>query len=31
MQKWAVKILNDPINGFITVPQPLVLKLIDHK
>ena len=26
-----MKILNDPIYGFITVPHPLVLKLIDHK
>jgi HD superfamily phosphohydrolase len=26
----AKKILNDPIYGFITVPDPLVLKLIDH-
>ena len=24
------KILNDPIYGFITVPHPLVLRLIDH-
>lgn len=26
----AKKILNDPIYGFITVPHPLVLRLIDH-
>ncbi len=25
-----MKILNDPIYGFITVPHPLVLRLIDH-
>ncbi len=25
-----MKILNDPIYGFITVPDPLVLRLIDH-
>src|SRR5689334_20593333 len=25
------KILNDPIYGFITVPHPTVLRLIDHK
>lgn len=24
------KILNDPIHGFITVPHPLLLRLIDH-
>jgi HD superfamily phosphohydrolase len=24
------KILNDPIYGFITVPYPVVLRLIDH-
>ncbi len=24
------KILNDPIHGFITVPHPVVLRLIDH-
>ncbi|MBK9420863.1 MAG: HD domain-containing protein [Flavobacteriales bacterium] len=26
----ATKILNDPIYGFITVPHPLLLRLIDH-
>jgi HD superfamily phosphohydrolase len=26
----ATKILNDPIYGFIAVPHPLVLRLIDH-
>ena len=26
----AGKILNDPIYGFITVPDPVVLRLIDH-
>ncbi len=26
----AGKILNDPIYGFITVPHPVVLRLIDH-
>ncbi len=26
----STKILNDPIYGFITVPSPLVLRLIDH-
>lgn len=26
----STKILNDPIHGFITVPHPLLLRLIDH-
>jgi HD superfamily phosphohydrolase len=26
----STKILNDPIYGFITVPHPLLLRLIDH-
>lgn len=26
----ATKILNDPVYGFIAVPHPLVLRLIDH-
>ncbi|MBP8823978.1 MAG: HD domain-containing protein [Flavobacteriales bacterium] len=26
-----MKILNDPVYGFINVPQPLLLRLIDHR
>lgn len=26
----AVKIFNDPVYGFISIPHPIILKLIDH-
>lgn len=30
MNKVATKIINDPVNGFIRIKHPLVLKIIDH-